>query len=53
MKTISEKSMLILAALTLGLIIAWLIGSDQNPDVSPSQVSVDTGIATRSDSTAP
>lgn len=52
MKVISEKSMLVLAALTLGLIIAWLIVSDQTPGGTPALVSTaEAGIAIASDAT--
>jgi hypothetical protein len=41
-----EKSMLIVTALTLGLIITWLIATDSGVSPSAASIPVGAGIAT-------
>lgn len=45
MKTFSEKSMIILATLSLGLIIGWLIVTDKSASLSPPLLSAEPGIS--------
>lgn len=46
MNTISEKSMLVLTGLILGLIITWLIATDKNAPGTPAYLPSGTGIPT-------
>lgn len=46
MKAITEKTMIVLTALALGLLIAWLIGTDNNPYLATLLNSADSGLST-------